>query len=347
MHSKERLQNNYDFLRLFAAFSIIFYHSFSLLNKARNEPLLQFTQGRLNFSLVGLSIFFCISGFLIAKSASRSPGVINYLWKRLLRIQPLLVITCILTIFICVFFTNLSAKDYLLSGNTWSYFRNIMPLFGLQYTLPGVFVHNIRESGVNGSLWTLILEERLYILMCIVFLLRKRNRHYIVLFIAILNIFYLGNRFLFDGEMVSYFNGLPFFYALLFLNSAALYFLNIRFSNSLFLFVSISLAIFIIAVLFPSLNFLYFFSVPVFVNSVAQIKGIINHAGKNGDFTYGVYVFSFPVQQMFISAGIGKQNPYALFLYTLLIVFPMAILSWNIVEKKFLRLKKSVGMRHK
>jgi peptidoglycan/LPS O-acetylase OafA/YrhL len=347
MHHHERFQNNYDFLRLFAAFSIIFYHSFSLLHQAGSEPLMQLTKGRLNFSLIGLSIFFCISGFLIAKSAARSPGVVNYLWKRFLRIQPLLIVTCILTVFICVFFSNLSAKDYFSNRHTWSYFRNIMPVFGLQFTLPGVFVHNIAEHGVNGSLWTLILEERLYILMSIIFLLRKKYKSYIVLFIAVLNFFYLANRFFFDGEMVRYFTSLPFFYALLFLNSAALYFLKINFSNSLFFFVSFSLVAFITGVLFPSLNFLYFFSIPVLVNSVAQIKGITNHAGKYGDFTYGIYVFSFPVQQMFIAAGVVKENPFALFLYTIVIVFPMAVLSWNLVEKKCLKLKKLVGMHQK
>ncbi len=347
MHHHERFQNNYDFLRLFAAFSIIFYHSFSLLHKAGSETLMQLTKGRLNFSFIGLSIFFCISGFLIAKSAARSPGVVNYLWKRLLRIQPLLIVTCILTVFICVFFTKLSVKDYFLNPNTWSYFRNIMPVFGLQFTLPGVFVHNIAENGVNGSLWTLILEERLYILMCIIFLLRKKHRSYIVLFIVVINVFYLCNRFFFDGEMVRYFTGLPFFYALLFLNSAALYFLKINFSNSLFFFISFSLLAFIISVLFPASNFLYFFSIPVLVNSAAQMKGITNNAGKYGDFTYGIYIFSFPVQQMLIATGIVKQNPFALFFYTIVIVFPMAILSWNLVEKKFLALKKLVGMHPK
>lgn len=344
MHHHERFQNNYDFLRLLAACAIIFYHSFSLLQKTILEPLYQTTNGKTNFAFVGLSIFFCISGFLIAKSAARSPGVVNYLWKRFLRIQPLLIVTCILTVFLCVFFSNLSTRDYFLNPNTWSYFRNIMPVFGLQFTLPGVFAHNIAENGVNGSLWTLILEERLYILMCIIFLLRKKHKSYIVLFLVVINLFYLFNRFFFDGEMIRYLTTLPFFYALLFLNSSGLYFLKINFSNSLFLFVSISLLAFILGVLFAPLNFLYFFSIPVLVNSIAQIKGITNHAGKYGDFTYGIYVFSFPVQQMLIASGSGKQNPYLLFIYTLLIVFPMAVLTWSVVEKKFLRLKKSIGI---
>ncbi|MEO6904792.1 MAG: acyltransferase family protein, partial [Ginsengibacter sp.] len=79
MHVKERFQNNYDFLRIFAALCIILFHSFALLGKIKSEPLFEFTKGRINFSFIGLSIFFCISGYLIAKSAVKSPTVKNYL----------------------------------------------------------------------------------------------------------------------------------------------------------------------------------------------------------------------------------------------------------------------------
>jgi peptidoglycan/LPS O-acetylase OafA/YrhL len=100
MRLKERFQNNYDFLRIFAAFCIIFFHSFALLGKSAEDPLFQLSGGQVHFSFVGLSIFFCISGYLIAKSAVKSPTVINYFWKRLLRIQPLLLVTCFFTIFL-------------------------------------------------------------------------------------------------------------------------------------------------------------------------------------------------------------------------------------------------------
>src|SRR5690606_35773417 len=109
MRVKERFRNNYDFLRIFAAFCIIFCHSFALLAKQNEEPLNQITSNRVNFSLIGLSIFFCISGYLIAKSAVKSPTPLNYLWKRFLRIQPLLIVLCLFTIFIIgPIFTKLS-----------------------------------------------------------------------------------------------------------------------------------------------------------------------------------------------------------------------------------------------
>jgi peptidoglycan/LPS O-acetylase OafA/YrhL len=343
MHSKQRFQNNYDFLRVFAALAITFFQSFALLNRLPEEPLIKVSNGRINFSFIGLNIFFCISGYLIAKSASTSPTLKNYLWKRLLRIQPLLIVTCICTVFLLgPLFTDLSASHYFLNVHTWTYFRNILPFFGLQFSLPGVFVKNIAENGVNGSLWTLIVEERLYLLMCFLFLFKKQYSSYVSFYILFLNLIYLFNRFYYSGDLIPYFNTSAFYYSLVFLNSAALFILKIKFSKNLFLFACLSSVGVLAAIMLPAFDFIYLFSFPFFVNSIARIKGITNYAGKYGDFTYGIYIFSFPIQQMFIAKEIALKNPYLLFLLTILIVIPMAILSWNLVEKRFLRLKKIV-----
>ena len=340
MHLKERLQNNYDFLRIFAAFCIIFYHSFALVGKPSQDPLSQFSRGRISFSFIGLSIFFCISGYLIAKSAVKSPTPVNYLWKRLLRIQPLLIVTCFFTIFIIgPFFTELSLKQYFFNSQTYTYFRGILPVFGIQFTLPGVFIH-LHDRGVNGSLWTLIVEERMYLLMTVIFLYKKDKSNYFIFLIFLINVLYIINRYFFYGEMLPYLSGAAFFYALLFLNSATLYLLKFRFNKNQFLFIVIGLICFFIGIVFPMIDILYFFALPLLVNAVAKIKGKLNYAGKYGDFTYGTYVFSFPVQQMLVSKGM--VDPYYLFITTVVIVFPLAILSWNFIENPFLKLKHKV-----
>lgn len=340
MHQRERFQNNYDFLRIVAAVCIILFHSFGLLGRSAEEPLARISGGKMNFAFVGLCLFFCISGFLIAKSAVKSVSILSYLWKRFLRIQPLLVVTCICTVFILgPAFTHLSLKAYFSDSHTYSYFRNVLPMFGLQFTLPGVFTR-LPEKGVNGSLWTLIVEERMYILLTVLFLYKKDKAVYFVILIFLLNIFYFVNRYFFYGEIVPYFSGSAFYYALLFLNSAALYMLNFRFRNHLLLTVLVTVTVCLIGLEFLKIDFMYLIAVPVLVNSVAHIKGKTNSIGKHGDFTYGSYVFSFPVQQILISAGVF--NPYLLFVLTIMIVFPMAVLSWNFVEKRFLMLKYKV-----
>lgn len=340
MHPKERFKNNYDFLRIFAACCIIFYHSFALLAKENEEPLNQITNRRVDFSLIGLSIFFCISGYLIAKSAVRSPTVLNYLWKRFLRIQPLLIVTCFFTIFLIgPIFTERSLIGYFSDGNTYAYFRNIMPLFGVHFYLPGVFTH-LHDKGVNGSLWTLIVEERLYLLMTLIFLYKKDKSNYLAFLIGLVNVLYIVNRYFFSGEMIPYLSGRAFFYALLFLNSAALYLLKIKFKKNQLIYLFIGFGCLIIGILLPHTDVLYFTAFPLLVNAIANIEGMLNYAGKYGDFTYGTYVFSFPVQQILVSKGI--INPYNLFFISIAIVLPLAVLSWKFIESPFLRLKKKV-----
>jgi peptidoglycan/LPS O-acetylase OafA/YrhL len=343
MYQKERFQNNYDFLRLFAAVCIMFTHSFDLLDKNKYELARVISNGRINFSFIGLSIFFSISGYLIAKSAERSSGIKNYLWKRILRIQPLLIVTCLLTVLVMgPAYTSLSIRDYLLNSNTWTYFRNILPVFGLQFTLPGVFLNDVAEPGVNGSLWTLIVEERLYLLVCIFFLFYRNRFMFLFSLIIPINILYLVNRFYFTSSVIPYLNSGAFFYALIFLNASALYFLRINFSKHLFGYIIVSVGMILIGMSFPSLSFIYFFSIPFLINSIAQVKGALNKTGKYGDFTYGIYVFAFPIQQMLISSKIATK-PYQLFLYSIILVVPLAITSWHLIEKKSLKMKNLVS----
>lgn len=343
MHTRQRLQNNYDFLRVFAALCITFFHSFALLDQLKLEPLFLFTKGRINFSFIGLNIFFCISGYLIAKSVTTSPTLLNYLWKRLLRIQPLLIFTCLLTVFLLgPIFTDLTIPDFFLNSKTWTYFRNVFPALGIQFSLPGVFLKNIGESGVNGSLWTLIVEERLYLLMSFLFLFKKQNSWYITFYVLFINVIYLYNHFSYSGEMIPLMDTNAFYYSLVFLNSALLFILKIDLAKFLYPIILLSSMVTILGIIFQNSDFLFLFSFPFLINGIAQIKGITNHAGRYGDFTYGIYVFSFPVQQMLISKGIAISHPYLLFIISSAIVIPMAIASWHLLEKKFLRMKKAV-----
>jgi len=60
--------------------------------------------------------------------------------------------------------------------------------------------------------------------------------------------------------------------------------------------------------------------------------------GKYGDYTYGIYIFSFPIQQILIATK-STNNPFLLFFYTMIIVVPIAFVSWHFFEKKILAFK--------
>ena len=66
-----------------------------------------------------------------------------------------------------------------------------------------------------------------------------------------------------------------------------------------------------------------------------------------GDFSYGVYLYAWPVQQMLLLYFEPSMNVWNLFsLATLISVF-LAVLSWNIVEKPALSLKGSTFAKPK
>jgi peptidoglycan/LPS O-acetylase OafA/YrhL len=338
----ERLHNNYDFLRLFAAICVSFTHSFNQPGTRYIEPLYYCTAGRITFSELGLLIFFSISGYLIAKSAISSTSLKNYFWKRLLRIQPLLIVVCVLTVFfVGPFFTTLTLQGYFSNFSTWSYFRNIFPLTGIQFTLPGVFSDYQGERGVNGSLWTLIVEERLYLLLGVIVFLPKFGKSLLYLVVGLFNIGYLVN-IIFHQNLLPYVSTIAGFYTILFLNASVIFLLGFNFSKKITVYTIISLLLFLLSLVYPFFVFLQLYSVPVLVISIAQIKCFTNKAGKYGDFTYGIYLFSFPIQQMLRSISFFKENPYKLFFITLIIVIPMAILSWYLLERKVQNVKNVV-----
>jgi peptidoglycan/LPS O-acetylase OafA/YrhL len=61
---------------------------------------------------------------------------------------------------------------------------------------------------------------------------------------------------------------------------------------------------------------------------------------RRGDFSYGVYLYGYPVQQMLLRTWANKiPFPLIIGLSCAGALF-LAVLSWHLVEKPFLKLKK-------
>jgi peptidoglycan/LPS O-acetylase OafA/YrhL len=57
-----------------------------------------------------------------------------------------------------------------------------------------------------------------------------------------------------------------------------------------------------------------------------------------GDYSYGLYIFGFPVQQSLVYL-LGKLDPLLLFGLAFPLILLLAILSWHFIEKPSLSLK--------
>ena len=59
--------------------------------------------------------------------------------------------------------------------------------------------------------------------------------------------------------------------------------------------------------------------------------------GRYGDFSYGVYLYAFPVQQLLLQFCHRWMTPIPLFCIASVLTFGLAFLSWHLVEKWFLK----------
>lgn len=317
-------------------------HSYGLTGQLDDEPLRSWGSNTFNFSFVRLGLFFCISGYLVAQSAMRSPGLGDFAWRRLLRIQPLLLVVTLMSIFIIgPLFTSLDTATYFKQFQTWAYLRNIFPPTGIQYNLPGVFQNNSVETSVNGSLWTLVIEERLYIACLLIFFAGSvgKQKAYIIPAIAY-NLIYIINTNLWHFSDSIIISGNAAFYSLMFVNAGLLFHLHIDFqSHKKIIWLPLLLLLTLAAAHVKECFFLLIFIVPFLVMEIAFSQSFLNRTARFGDFSYGIFLFSFPVQQSVISLTNGSIAPLQLFTITILITLPLAILSWHFIEKKMLSLK--------
>ena len=321
-------ENNFDFIRFFLAYSVMFNH-FSTLTET--DPF-WFVSG--GFRVKG---FFIISGFLVMFSFLRTPDTRVFFLKRVRRIMPAYALTILLCAAMGLFLTTLSYTDYLTSSHLYAYLvSNLCTLNFLCPDLPGVFQDNALTA-VNGSLWTIKVELMLYLCVPVIYwLLARYNKLACLSLIYLLSFAYLslfdylhdatGNSFYeflkrqFPGQMTYFISGvillayLPKFreYMRYIFPASVLLFL-LRDIWFLRIFEPLALASIIISVAY-SCKWLHFFN-------------------RMGNFSYGIFLLHFPLIQVFIQLGLAAYNWLLTLALTTVICTYLGHLSWKYIEK--------------
>jgi peptidoglycan/LPS O-acetylase OafA/YrhL len=333
-----RFDNNIDFLRLLAAVGVVFGHAFVFAGGV--DPITQAitSMGFPHMDAIhGISVWFLffISGYLVSASYAYRHDPKDYLWSRFLRIYPGLFLVILLTTLCGVFITTLSAGDYFTDKTTWKYFtRNILG-FSIKYELPGVFMNN-HSTAVNGSLWTIPLELRLYLVVLVLGLcgLFKRLRLLaVILFVCILcQIAYQD----FNNTSGIKIGAGP---VALFLIGSLFFTIRDKLSQR-WIWLAVG-----IAAWFPFRHVpvaghaLLLFSFCYAFHLITKIPRIrLLDVGRSGDYSYGVYLWSAPIQQTLVWSGI--KSSWAVFVISLVLSLIAGIASWHLVEKRALNIKK-------
>ncbi len=323
--------NNFDFLRFFAAGYVIFFHTFELSGNRTGAFFGSFKLlfGNLN---VGVSIFFIISGFLIIKSRLDNPSMFLYLKKRFLRIVPALAASLLF----CIFIIGPAASSYGLKD----YFLNLGPL--MNHHLPRVFENNHLPNMINGSLWTLKVEAFAYIMVALLgFMSIPRIRLFLALALPaliVIDLFYLTSPEYSSLRMGTIYVYPSLRYVILFVAGSLFYLYRDKIPLSPYIFVPLLLAT-VFAQHTVYSDAVSILSLPYVVLYFAYSDVPLNRFGRYGDFSYGLYIYAFPIQQTLLHFWGGGMSNQALFFVSFMVTLFLAVLSWKYIEKPCLGLK--------
>lgn len=343
--------NNFDVIRFIAAIMVIFAHSYPLTyNHDDYELLNQITNHQMTFGTLGVAIFFIISGFLIFQSYTHAPNILVYTKARCLRIFPALIVVLVLTTFIFgPLMTELSMTEYFHSPLIYTYLSGVL-LFPVYYDLPGVFAHNPYPNIVNGSLWTIPYEVVCYILLAILGIMRILRFSWILL-LSLLMIF-IFRLIWFDvspelqNQLKIWFYGLGLGKTIelgsYFLAGMVIYAYRDRIVLHYYLAI-LSIIILLLATIFGGLQAWFLLAGSYLIIYIGFAPWLRCHNfARYGDFSYGIYIYAFPIQQSLVYFSGANWHPLLNALLTIPLVLICAFLSWHLVESKALRLKKVI-----
>jgi peptidoglycan/LPS O-acetylase OafA/YrhL len=345
LKAPESRSNNIDALRLILSLLVLFSHSFPLATGSEaNEPLSRFSSGQITLGVLAVDWFFVLSGYLIAQSWERSKTAGSFLKKRVYRIYP----GYLVAVSVCVW-----VVAPLASPEGWQVFSwravadNVWRFLLLRgFTTPDAFLTNPFPKAINGSLWSITYEFWCYIgvaFLGLTALLRRRRVVLAVFLAAVVNSF-LFQRFRLNpgGNILGVIFGVPSLWARLlplYLAGVVAYLYREWFTphrgRAL-----LALAGLAVGALTPPYGILL--TLPTLGTYLLLYLAFTSDwrwrdAARYGDFSYGIYLYAFPIQQLIIYSMNRYTSPFTLFA----LAFPPTVLagvaSWYLVERRFLR----------
>lgn len=307
-------------VRIAAALGVLVSHAWPLaLGREAVAPLKELTGQSLGH--VCVVIFISISGFFVTRSFDRNRSWQRFVRGRGLRLFPGLAAMLLATLIVGLAFTP---EPALFLADAPGYFIRNLTLVELDYDLPGLFEATPYGPVVNGSLWSLFFEAVLYLVVLLAGLgglfarPRARDAGLVLFAVAclVLPLFVAQLRVVRLCEL-----GLPFAIG------AALYFWRDRVQLSW----AVGAGLLVLAPLGgPILSLALAYG--------AILVGFRAPAVRLPDYSYGIYIYAFPLQQA--ATAMGAETPLANIALSLPPTILCAAVSWHLVERPALRLKK-------
>jgi peptidoglycan/LPS O-acetylase OafA/YrhL len=325
--------NNFNLLRMIAATAVLVSHAYPIsLGNGASEPLSSLLQ--MSLGTLAVLSFFAISGFFISQSFDRSNGLVSFAVARVLRVYPGLGVVLLLTVLVLgPIFTTQPLSSFFTQPETFLYLPRNLSLKWLQYDLPGVFQRNPYGPAINGSLWSLFYEITCYGLVVVLGSISLKGRSwafnsFLALYAAAYVLLKVCGRGLLDHSgLLANFHllTLPFVIGMTFY----------RYRR----FLPLNFLLLIIVCILPFLIHGNYWFKEVFVICWCYLifyAGYLQFAPLQtynmlGDYSYGMYIYAFPCQQMIVSFW-SDISPLTLIWISLPVTLAASVLSWHFIE---------------
>ena len=344
-------RNAFAFLRMVLALLVVLSHSYALGGFGR-DPLGAITDGSHDLGEIALAIFFLLSGFLLTRSGLRSKSIGRFLWHRFLRIFPGYWACLIVTAFVFSPLFEMLKHGAFFASDALAYVRGNWAMFHLNgfniegvmnlcpATVGSVLNDNPHSLNLNGSLWSLPYECACYVVLALLALagVLRRARSAIAILFGGLWALYVFNYL--DTEHFHQFFPNRYVKPLLFLSlyfSAGcvcyLYRNSIPASKRLFV---ACVSLLMIGLLFDSFELV----APIAMTYASLCLAFwlpIRRFDCRGDFSYGTYIYAFPVQQGLVLLALHQKGVAVFLAASVIVTLLFAVLSYHGIEGPSLR----------
>lgn len=322
---------NLHLMRFIAAIMVIISHAYPIsTGEDVGEWFTELTNHQLTMGGFAVSLFFLCGGYLIAMSVEKNKTAVKYFKARIVRLFPSLIFVVVSCILIGSLISTWGPFGYIMSGETWKYLLN--SVFISVKTLPGIFVYNPYGAVVNGSLWTLPVEFICYVLCFIAYkltFLQKKRFPISVPLVAIgaVAVWYFGSYAPMIREVVRpvllFYIGMGFWVYREYIELNVRYF-AIAVAIGVLLFV-LGLGQVAMLLCFPYIMMYIWFG----------MKQCSPKVGVLGNYSYGIYLWGFPVQQMIMHyRGGEKMNPLLNAAIAIPVAVVLGVITYELIENK-------------
>ena len=344
--------NSIGFLRWLMAFLVIFSHAGPLGGFYGGQDLgVQISEEQ---SLGGVAVagFFFFSGFLITQSRMGRSSIFRYFWRRALRIFPAFWLALLTTAFVLApiaWWHETGGLDGYFNApreSPWTYFisnmwlelgqRNIAEMGG---SLP-LASHGGYDW--NGSAWTLLYEFRAYILVGFMGLLGLLAYRWLTTAVAAAIIVLNALQWMGGGTVANVWRWFGDPYMLMFFAPFALGMLFAVWQHKIPIDDRLAIAAALGAgatYAFGGWNiwgtYLFAYVLMWFAVRATRLRGW----ERPGDFSYGVYIFAWPLMQFAAFFGLHHAGWLVYHVVIVVAVHIAAYLSWHLIEKPAMSLK--------